>query len=481
MKLTILVTSDIHGHAERFSQLAQQIKQHQPDLLIDNGDFLQGSQLSYYYEQIIKQQHPLIEMANSLQYDAAIFGNHEFNYHADEIDAMREACHFPWLACNIGDFAKPYIIKEINGLRVAIIGVVTHFVPRWDEWHSTDSISFSDAYEAARKTVFNVRQQENPDLLILGYHGGFEFDPQSGQPFCLADGENQAYKILQTIEGVDILVTGHQHLELAMTVNGVTLVQPGANAQCFAKIDVTYEDGQFTHEATLIPVDETLPAQQFPDFEKWLHTVIGTVNKDLTYSQFLEPRLQSHPFVELIHNMQLQATNAQISVVELPYHMTGGFTQTVTIYDILYNIPRKNYLKVILLNGAEIRQALELCAAVFALNSEGAIDFSATVHYPEPQPYIYDVWGGLDYELTISNPIGERVTKLMRNGQPVADTDCFEVAISSYRATGAHHFSMMKKQSIREIRTDIPRLMMDYIEMDDLQKKYIAHTFSVNK
>lgn len=95
MKFSIIATSDIHGHTERFSQLAQMIQAQSPALLIDNGDFLQGSHFSYYYENIKRIEHPQIQMANKLGYDVAIFGNHEFNYPLPAIEAMRAACNFP--------------------------------------------------------------------------------------------------------------------------------------------------------------------------------------------------------------------------------------------------------------------------------------------------------------------------------------------------------------------------------------------------
>ncbi|MER1986148.1 MAG: bifunctional UDP-sugar hydrolase/5'-nucleotidase [Solibacillus sp.] len=471
MKFTIIATSDVHGHAERFSQLAQQIAAEQPDILLDLGDLLQGSHLSYYCEEVNKQPHPLISMANELSYDAAIFGNHEFNYSTEDIGAMRSACHFPWLACNVGDFAQPYIMKEVNGLHIAIIGVVTHFVPQWDEWYSTADIPFTDAFTTANETVQFVRAHEQPDFVILCYHGGFERDPKSGLPFCVEDGENQGYKMLKEIEGVDVLLTGHQHLELALTVDNTTIAQPGANAQCYAKIDVTYENDVFHHQAQLMRVDETLPKKDFPAFTAWANTNVTTLLDNYTYEHFLAPRLQSHPFTALIHQMQMAATNAQLSVVELPYHRSGGFSGRITHYDVLHNFPRKNYLQVIQLTGAEVKEALELCAAVFALNTAGEIDFSSAVYYPEPHPYIYDVWGGIDYEFAIAQPVGQRVTKLHYNGQAIRANDVFEVAISSYRATGSHGFTMMKKLAVCEVRIDIPKLMMDYLKTKPLLKQ----------
>ena len=195
MKFSIVVTSDIHGQVERFAQLSKQIASLKPDILIDNGDLTQGSAISYYYQYIKKETHPLIEQMNALKYDVAVFGNHEFNDSLDVLQEMRQKCTFPWIACNVGDFAQKYIVKDIDGLKVAIIGAVTHFVPLWDEWQKTP-IEFEDAFVAIKETVSYVRENEQVNLVIVSYHGGFEKDPMTNLAFCADDGENQGYKIL---------------------------------------------------------------------------------------------------------------------------------------------------------------------------------------------------------------------------------------------------------------------------------------------
>ncbi|MEK4424665.1 bifunctional metallophosphatase/5'-nucleotidase [Solibacillus sp. FSL K6-1523] len=481
MKFSIIATSDIHGHTERFSQLAKMIQKENPALLIDNGDFLQGSHLSYYYEQIKKEIHPQITLANEMHYDVAIFGNHEFNYPIDEIEKMRKACHFPWIAANIQDFAQPYFIKEVHGIRIAVIGVVTHFVSQWDEEGFTASLCFENALASAKRTVQHVRTHENVQLVILSYHGGFERDLHTGHQIDLEVGENQGYEMLQQFDGIDIFITGHQHLEIATTVNGVSVVQPGANAHCFAQITVTIEDDKITHSPELIYVDDSIQQQTFEKFIQWKNTQIGNSKIDLSYFDFFSPRFQSIPYTQLIHQMQLHYTGAQLSVTELPYHSIGGFPENIRNGDVLHNLPRANYLKVIALTGAEIKEALELCAAVFAINDANEIDFSSMVHSPDPQPYTYDCWGGLDYELTIAQAVGQRVTKLHYQGRKIQPDDVFEVAVNSYRATGSHQFTMMKKQAIREVTTIIPQLMMRYIQEQSPLEITLASSFQVRK
>ncbi|MEK4385318.1 bifunctional UDP-sugar hydrolase/5'-nucleotidase [Solibacillus sp. FSL W7-1464] len=479
MKFTIIATSDIHGHTERFSQLAQMISARQPALLIDNGDFLHGSHLSYYYDYIVQQQHPQIELANTLGYDVAVFGNHEFNYSPEKIQSIRNATNFPWIAANIPGFAEPYFIKEINGLRLAVIGVVTHFTKNWDECGSTKHLHFENAFECAKNTVRHVREFEQAQLVILSYHGGFERDLHNGHLIDLEQGENEGYRMLHEIEGIDLFITGHQHLEIAAVQNGVAIVQPGANAHCFAQIDVTVENGTFSFEPSIVQVDASLNMQSFPEFDAWKKQQLGTADKALTYADFFTPRTKTTAYTQLLHDMQLHYTGAQISVIELPYHAQGGFPEEITREHVLHNLPRANRLLVIRMTGAEIRRAIEQSAAVFALNDKGEIDFSMAVHYPEPQPYIYDLWGGIDYTIDLRQQTGQRVTKLTFESNPIQDNEIFEVAVNSYRATGAHNMQMFQKKPVREADKFIPELMMEYIDKNSTLTVHIKNDFQM--
>ena len=480
MKFTIVVTSDIHGQVERFAQLSKQIASLKPEILIDNGDLTQGSAISYYYQYIKKETNPLIHQLNALKYDVGVFGNHEFNDAIHVLEEMRQQCNFPWIACNVGDFAQKYIVKDIEGVKVAIIGAVTHFVPLWDEWQKTP-IDFEDAFVAIKETVSYVRENEQVDLVIVSYHGGFEKDPITNQPFCEDDGENQGYKILHEIEGIDVLITGHQHIQIATEVNGTIVVQPGAHAKSFAKIDLYYENGQFKKEATILSLKESDSTWKDAEYDNWAKTQIAQLQYNATYDDFFEPRMKPHPFVNLIHTMQLKFTKAQLSLVELPYHAQGGFTQVITNEDLHYNFPRLNFLKVIEMSGREIREALELSAAVFALNTAGDIDFSASVYYPELHPYVYDMWGGLDYEINLSKPVGQRIEKMSYQNALVKDSDLFEVAINSYRTTGVHGYTMFCKPAVREIRTPIPQLMTAFLKESTSYDKVVESQFHVKK
>ena len=147
--LQLLVTSDIHGFImpttfrkteenlgfAKAASIIEDLREKKPSLLIDNGDLLQGSPLTYYHQQFhAEEKNPVIDVANTIGYDLAVFGNHEFNYGLSFLQKSVEESQFPWVSGNIyhedgSSFTTPYVIKEIDGVVIGIVGVTTHFVP----------------------------------------------------------------------------------------------------------------------------------------------------------------------------------------------------------------------------------------------------------------------------------------------------------------------------------------------------------------
>ena len=476
MYISICVTSDLHGRLDCFEQITKEMKQLNPDIIIDNGDFLQGSLTTYYYDWIQPRPHPMISLANNTGYDVAIFGNHEFNYPVESIEAMRNQCDFPWIAGNIGDFAQPYIIKQVKGIKVAIVGIVTHFTPLWDEQQHTKSLTFSNAFSSASYWVQYVKEIEQADVVILSYHGGFTRDPETNSLYAADTGENEANQMLK-IPGVDIFITGHQHLEICTVINGIPVIQPGANGRCFGYIEYQLEKNK-QHNVQLHYIENK--PELFPnEVSHWLAQPIGYTTEDFTYEGLLSAQLGNIAYVDLLHEVQLNATGADLSVVELFYHETGGFTGTITNQDVLNNYSRSNTLKVLQLTGADIKAVLEQCAAIFAVNDHGEIDYSLNVYPNTIQPYLYNFWGGLDYELSIDEPVGQRVTKLLFQGQPVTATTTFNVAMNSYHATGAEFPTFQHKPVIFASQDILPEIIRKFIKQHSPLPRYKNGHFQV--
>jgi 2',3'-cyclic-nucleotide 2'-phosphodiesterase/3'-nucleotidase len=515
-ELVILETSDIHGNIypinygnnqetnSGLAKIANLIKQEKQkaecSLLIDNGDLIQGTPLTYHYAKYIRnQRNPMISILNMLQYDAAIIGNHEFNYGMDLLEASVKESEFPWLSANIMDsttnmprFGQPYLIKDFkNGLRIAILGVTTHYIPNWEDPNHIEGLHFEDALENAKKWVTYLRENECYDLLVVSYHGGFERDLLTGEPTEALTGENQGFQLCHEIEGIDVLLTGHQHRRVSKMVNGVLVVQPGFHGQTLGKISVNFErrDGKWrvkdksvelleVNDSTASDEEVLALAQNYEDqTQEWLDQPIGEIRGGLVIEDAFEVRLKDHPLIEFINRVQMDASGAEISNTALFSNQSPGFAEKVTIRDIVSNYIYPNTLKVIRITGEDIKAALEKCATYFILNENNEVKVNPSFAEPKPQHYNYDMWEGIEYELNISKPVGSRVVKLNYKGKPIKLLDQYDVVMNNYRAGGGGNFNMFKnKPVVKEIQKDMAELLTDYI----LERKKIYPSCDYN-
>lgn len=497
--IQILATSDIHGyimpttfrnnHNEaiglaKLATIIEEKRLEMPTLLIDNGDFIQGSPMTFYHQKFQTQEpNPLIQVANELQYDAMVFGNHEFNYGQETLQSIRSQSNFPWLGANIvtedgKPFTKPYILKEVDGVRLAILGVTTHFVTKWEEPLHIQGLHFEDAFSSASYWAKWIRANEQIDILILCYHGGFERNLETGELLEAEDGENQGYRMCAEIDEVDIIISGHQHREICTTIMGKSVVQPGTKGVCLGSIQLEIEmDDQHTiqtisHTPSLIySAESTIPNAAVcqlisPTFEKteaWLDETIGVIQGDLQIKDPFLARIQEHPYIEFINRIQMATSGTSISCTALFHDERGGLKQAVTMRDIVTNYIYANTLKVLRLSGQDILLALEQSASYFTVEA-GQLKVAEPFLYPKAQPYNYDMWEGIEYIFDISKPIGERVTKLLYNDKAIQMDAEFDVVMSSYRATGAGNFDFLRNcPVVKEIQIDMTEIMADYI------------------
>ncbi|WP_033707073.1 bifunctional metallophosphatase/5'-nucleotidase [Bacillus mycoides] len=501
--LNILLTSDVHGtvypiHYQDNSKaeiglakistlIKKERSQNANVLLIDNGDFIQGTPFTYHYATYEKDmENPMSLLANYLEYDIAIIGNHEFNYGMDILNNAVATANSPYLSANILDknrkepyFGKPYIIKHIeSNIKIAILGVTTHYIPHWEQAHHIKDLQFEDAFETTKKWVSYIRKHEKPDLLVVAYHGGFERDLQTGVPTEVLTGENQGYAMCHEIEGIDILLTGHQHREIAHTViNGVTILQTGCNGHSVGKVTVTFEKaeqkwvkkGSYSELLSVqgIAADQdvlSLVANYEEKTQNWLDKPIGIIYGDMQISDAMQTRLQDHPFIEFINKIQMDIANVSISCTSLFHNTSPGFPKHVTMRDIVSNYIYPNTLKVIRITGADIKDALELSASYFTLKADGTIIVNPAYIEPKPQHFNYDMWEGISYVLNISKPIGERVESLQYKGAPLNMNEEYDVVMNNYRASGGGNFFMFQnKPVVKDIPTDMSELIANYI------------------
>lgn len=506
-EVIVLETSDLHGFLlprsystrdevghglARIASIVKEIRRDHPHtLLIDNGDCLQGTPLTYYHAKVNSEPaNPVIACLNELGYDAAVLGNHEFNYGLPYLRAAMEESSFPWLSANTVDastgkpmFGKPYMVRELsNGIRIGVLGLTTSYIPHWEQPQHIAGIRFEDPVETARKWIPIMKNEERIDVVIVSYHGGFERDLETGLPTEPLTGENVGYAICEQVDGIDVLLTGHQHRAVEdCKVNGVCVVQPANEGRFLGKVTLQIEKGVNGWTVTnsrseLIDAADYKPDEGIErivrDVEElaqaWLDQPIGIVEGDMMILSHADVRLREHPLIEFINRVQMDVSGASISNTALFDNMSPGFGEQITMREIVANYVYPNTLKVIRISGRDIRDALEKSAEYFELDAQGDIIVSQSFLTPKPQHYNYDMWEGIDYVLDISQPIGQRVTKLERQGQPLREDDMFDVVMNNYRAGGGGNYTMFQgKHVVKDINTDMVELLADYIQKQE--------------
>ena len=268
MKITLLATSDTHGFIEPtnyvdsgldkpfgIEKACSTIKNYQkthPDekiIVLDNGDFLEGSPMAYYVaKRADKQdQEAFFTAYNQVGYQLGTIGNHEFDYGTDYLERALNASDRPVVNANILDnagrplFGQQYRIIERAGIKIAILGLTTRAVLQWKNHDNVhEEVHFHTAVSVAKELVPQLKKIA--DVVIVCYHGGFERNLKTGKVIeSLSNGENEAYQLLSEVKGIDALITGHQHRKIATKVFNVPVTQPGYRGEAVGKIIINLE------------------------------------------------------------------------------------------------------------------------------------------------------------------------------------------------------------------------------------------------
>jgi len=516
--IKILYTSDVHGHAlpinygtneqaelglAKYATLVKHTREKNDHVIvIDNGDLIQGTPfMTHYVKEHSEKTNPMISIMNRIGIDAGVIGNHEFNFGKAILQNAVKQSNYPTLSANSLDektgkpyFGPPYITKTLtNGIKVVIIGVTTHYIPNWETPEHIQGIKFADAFHTLQYWVQEIRLKEKCDLLIAAYHGGLERDIETGEVIENLTGENQGYEMAEKIDGIDVLLTGHQHRVLTGKISDCLIIQPGKNAETYGEVDVelqTNENGWVitNKQATVQTLEgietDSIIVRDNKELEQstqdWLDKPIGYVDGDMTIQDPLEARIKKHPFIEFIQNVQMDATGADISVTSLLSNDSTGFPSTVTVRDIVTNYKYPNSLVVLSLTGRDIKQALEKSAAYFVLDPRGSITVNPDYISPKPQHYNYDMWEGIDYTIRVSNPRGNKVENISYHGEVLDMDRNYHVVMNNYRASGGGDFDMFKnKPVVKEIKQDMVELISNYIQKQKTIKAAVTTNFAV--
>lgn len=498
-KITIMCTSDEHGNiypidyytlkpanrglAKVFT-LVKQVRAENPNsILISNGDANQGTPLVYYFTKIeTDKTAPMMAVMNYMGYDAMVVGNHEIqDYGWDWLQKLQKDAKFPFLSANMVDKATdqnamtPYIIKEVNGVKIGIIGITTTQTNTVTPDYNLKGHWFDDAVATTGKYVALLRPQV--DILVVSAHMGFEWgnDTKNFTYVSPALEGDVADTIVQKYPQIDVLITGHDHYNIQPFLrNGVLVVQPWYWGQALGKLDITLqkEGGKWQIVSktgvNLLVDDKTVADQGVLDLAKdyndktiaYVDSTIGeaTADFDGTLS-----RIQDNAMLDLIHKVQLEMTGADVSIAAmLPAVPPVWKKGPIKVRDVYSLYIYDNTLWVKLVTGKDIRNALESSYMYYNTYDFGRTD--APLVNPNVKVYNFDTIQGMNYVIDISKPIGSRVVSLTYKGKPVTNDQTFKLAVNNYRGNGGGYPAFAKCPTLSMSVDEIRNMMIDYIK-----------------
>lgn len=519
--VTLLATTDLHGNiypwdyytakpAERglakIATLVERERARNPyTLLIDGGDTIQGAPIASVYQTYARTGalplglrfpapaptiDPMALVMNHLRYDAMVVGNHEYNYGLKNFEAARHASRFPWLSANTavapGTPVKPfdpYVVKTVGGVKVAVIGITTPAIPQWEKPEHYAGLRFLPGVDAARQALARLRAGERPDAVILGVHAGVDRDLKTGAVRPGETGEeNMVYQLATQVAGVDAIVYGHTHQEVAShTVNGVLLMQPKNWGISLGAIDLTFvrEGGRWrltAKQSRLIPVTRDTPAgPRVLALAKPYHEVTERfldmpVAESPAALDGALGRIEDSALLDAVQTVQLHYTKADVSMTALFNPRVSVPSGPVSVRQIAALYIYDNELYLVEGNGKMLREALENAARYFLSCRDEAC--AGPLVNKNVMGFNFDIAQGVEYEIDLTRPEGSRVRGLRFRGRPLADAQPLKIAINNYRAGGSGGYTMFRNAKVlwrsnEEIRDMIVRYYTEKKRLPD--------------
>jgi len=490
VKLKLVATSDVHGSlfpwdfindkpaSASLAQVYTYVEEQRADtgqsvILLDNGDILQGQPLVYYYNfEDTKAEHICASVMNYMKYDAATVGNHDIEPGHPVYDKIANEFKFPWMAANAVNtktgepYFIPYTILNRNGVKIAVLGLITPGVPMWLPEKIWSGIDFQDMVVNAKKWVEIIRKKEHPDVLIGLLHAGVD-ENYDGQTAEIPRNENASKMVAEQVPGFDVVFVGHDHHGWNYTVKDTdgnevlilgTLSGSRTAAEATIVLNKIAETGRWKKAiiGNLIQIENYQPDKAFmTEFEPVISNIKAYVAKPI--GEFTET-ISSHesvfgdsPFIDLIQQIQLELTHADVSFAALLSFNAEIRKGEVFVRDMFNLYKYENLLYTMKLSGQEIKDYLEYSYGQWFNQMKNSDDNLLNFRRDEKGAYIlshgspqlaasyfnFSSAAGINYTVDVSKPAGERITiSAMADGKPFDLKKSYTVAINSYQANG---------------------------------------------
>ena len=514
--IIVLYTTDTHGACLQYdfkkdkpaetslANVCSYVKQERETntdkiILLDNGDFLQGQPSIYYYNFVDTiSNHISAQVFNYLGYDAIGVGNHDIEPGESVYGGrLQKMLDMPWICANAIDtrtgnpLFQPYAVIKRQGIKVVVLGMITPNIHAWLPKTLWPNLEFEDMVECAKKWVPEIQKKEKPDILIGLFHSGGDYT-YGGQNEDTPFNENGGIPAAMKVPGFDLVLLGHDHYSRDMDIinvagDSVKIMDAATQARFVGRADIHLkltEDGTYKKSITkkMIDTKQYAPDPEFcSNFEPVINTVneyvdakIGTMTEDLDGIDGLYGPCK---FMDLIHNAQLWATNADVSMATVlsPYDKIPAGEITMRHLFTIYKY--ENQLFTLSMSGADVKKYLEFgFSNQFATmkNAKDPLINRTEDGKPAVPSFNYTSAAGIKYEVDITKPAGTRVNIISMSDGSVFDMNKeYKVAINSYQASGGGNFipvglgwsqETLEAHTIDTTPIDVRRYVASYIK-----------------
>ncbi|MCX7025930.1 MAG: bifunctional UDP-sugar hydrolase/5'-nucleotidase [Spirochaetes bacterium] len=513
--LTFIETSDVHGAiypydfvsakptatslAQAVSLIAEERAANPNTILVDDGDSLQGTPMVYYYNfEKTDVAHVWAQAVNYLKYDFVGVGNHDIEAGHAVYDKLYQDIKAPVLCANAvkpdgTPYFKPYSVIVKDGVKIAVLGMITPKIPDWLPPQFWTGMEFEDMVDCAKKWVPIIQAKEKPDVLIGLFHAGVDYTYGN----VTADtkfNENAAQLVAQKVPGFDIIFAGHDHSGWdgmgwdpankkkvdIKDPNGKTVYIYGAlnAARKVPVVNMSLDWNADTNawdkrvRGALVDISKYATDPEFTaQFDEasaavkaWVDRPIGKMDGKITTR---ESMFGDSAFVDLIHRIQLDLSKdpaiglapADISFaapLSADAYIPTSTDGTLYVRDMFNLYVYENFLYTMTMTGKQVKDFLEYSYRFWfdTMAKEGdhliafqkkdgqlVLDNRTNMPLTQTRYYNYDSAAGINYFVDVSQPAGQRVEiTSMSDGRIFNPDETYTVAINSYRGSngGGH-------------------------------------------
>jgi len=421
-EIRILHMNDFHGFASAYKPYgsdeaqgglaylaarAEELRAEKPTLLFAAGDMIQGNNWANLF-----QGKSSIEAMNAMNFDAMTVGNHEFDFGLPILKERIGEANFPVLGANVAGLSvlKPYVVKSIDGLSVAVIGIVTADTPVTTHPRNVEGLEFLSPEETVGKYVRELREKNN--IIVVLSHAGFSADSE----------------LAKKVDGIDVIIGGHSHTKIdkQLFIGKTLIAQAFEHSKALGVVDLTVKKGSVIQSSSRLETVKPVGKESkqisaiISKYQERVNTLMNdTAGITLVDLDGTNVRLQETNLGNLIADIMRKTSGADVAIINGGTIRTSIRKGPVKVSDVYANVPFDNYIVAIKLTGRQIRETLE--------HGVSAVEEKAG-RFPQVS--------GLAFTYDRSALKGSRVKEVSVGGNPIVADREYTVATNDFLAAG---------------------------------------------